>query len=239
MSHSNGTRRPSGRGTRPWLHKSLAASQDALSRRSARRIGELLDAHLPVDGLARLRARIRDAAASRLRELPDLWAARVPDLPGPVLQTGAARIEDVLQDFLPVEDLDAWAAVPPSPPEPAPIARRSRTWAEARGQNAALRAALLDVRARIVPTRRAIPSPSPDGGLPPLVPREPAESHLIAAITGARTQIEGLPSKIRSTHPSVTGAVLFALEDEARALLARLADGPRDDGVDDGTMAGT
>jgi hypothetical protein len=134
------------------LVQALIDKQDAMSRRTARKINELLDTHVLGEAIDLLRQhetrrarlcieRVMAAAAPRIATLTD------PDAVERLLEEEIhAVLLELADGAMEVEPL------PPLPPdEPQARVRRSETLAEARGQHAQLQARLIELKERRIP----------------------------------------------------------------------------------------
>jgi hypothetical protein len=137
------------------LIAALIERQDAMARRAARKINALLDTHLNALAVDILTLHLAAQAHRALLTIPAKMAARLaPETdPAAVHRVLTEEITDVLHELADAASSDP-ATLPPLPPEePRAVARRSRTLAEARAQNARLGARLIDLKGRIVPYR--------------------------------------------------------------------------------------
>jgi len=143
---------PRGRPRNPQntlLIEALIGRQDAMSRRTARRINEILDAHVNVGAAAFVWARMCRTARAKFAEFIERACATIR--PGdPVYRDGLTQlVAEVIEDLR--DDLFGPAPAKMPPEEPRPRATVSRTLAEARAQSANLAVRLMDLKARITP----------------------------------------------------------------------------------------
>jgi hypothetical protein len=132
------------------LIESLAAKQDAMSRRCARKIWEVLDTHILLGAAAFVWDRHRRRVRARLARFIDDAVARLkPEDPTALRAVLDAMVAEVLAELDGVAaDLGPVPAACP-PEEPRPVVTRSKTLAEARGQLATLQTRLMDLKARV------------------------------------------------------------------------------------------
>lgn len=157
---ANGTApRPPGRPRNPAntiLIEALIARQDAMSRRTARRINDILDTHVNIGAAAYVWARGCRLARARMAVLVDTMCTKLGQRSGL-----RAEIEPLVAEAL--EELHDDAIGPPPaempPEEPRPRVLTSHTLAEARAQSARLQTFLMDLRARVVRLEDARESP--------------------------------------------------------------------------------
>jgi hypothetical protein len=135
------------------LMDALTRKQDAMSRRTARKINELLAAHIPLASAAYAWAAVVRAARTRLGRLPDEVVARLAPAIEDAPRLRAATVELVGAALAELGESDRFGTPPAQelPPEARASARRSTNLAAARAQSAELAVRLMDLRARIVP----------------------------------------------------------------------------------------
>jgi hypothetical protein len=149
------TGRPRGRPRKPQttrLIAALIAKQDAMSRRTARKINDLLATHVLAESVDLLRRHERRRARRCIERVMAAAAPRIATLTDP--DAVERLLEEEIHALL-LELADGAMEVEPLPPLPPdePQARvcRSETLAEARGQHARLQARLIGLKERIVP----------------------------------------------------------------------------------------
>jgi hypothetical protein len=136
------------------LVQALIDRQDAMSRRTLRKIREILDTHVSVAGCAILWRRIYREAHERLGVIPERFLARRPDVADAktVHRILTKEIKEALSELAACDDGGSLPADFPLK-EQAPAVQRSCTLPEARAQCAELNSYLMNLKARIVRPR--------------------------------------------------------------------------------------
>jgi hypothetical protein len=153
MNSRGRTQRPRGRPKSPATTELMAAQiakQDAMARRTVRKINAFLNQHIQAGEAAYVWAKMCRVTRSR-------FAQFVEEAPEKIGVSNPAAFRRVLARYIDeaLVDLDRdplrFGPVPDEPPPPEPRARacRSTSLAEARAQNARLQARLIDVRERV------------------------------------------------------------------------------------------